>query len=147
MAKRKPNEQRAQLSFQRPEDLRLYEFLSKRAYEARYEIGTFIMVSLHEAFKGQIEDEEVNALAEEAAQKVRARSDPAMILANETANKLLAGETKWEEPPPVMTQPVSMERAAREAEAQIAALDNVAAAAMKKPKARKGAPSPPPMPK
>jgi hypothetical protein len=41
MAKRKPNEQRAQLSFQRPEDLRLYEFLAKRAYEARYEVGTF----------------------------------------------------------------------------------------------------------
>ncbi len=135
MAKRRPNEQRAQLSFQRPEDLRLYSFLSKRAYEARYEVGTFILVSLHEAFKGQIEDEEVNALAEEAAAKVRYRiaapvEEPPVV-----------------EPPTVKPQPVSMERAAREAEAQIAALDNLAAQAMKKPRARKGVPSPPPMPR
>ena len=136
MAKRRPNEQRAQLSFQRPEDLRLYEFLAKRAYEARYEVGTFILVSLHEAFKGQIEDEEVSALAEEAAAKVRYR----------TSIPELAPEPPAD-PPPVKPQPVSMERAMKEAEAQIAALDNVAAKAMsKKASARKGVPTPPPLP-
>ena len=135
MAKRRPNEQRAQLSFQRPEDLRLYEFLAKRAYEARYEVGTFILVSLHEAFKGQIEDEEVNALAEEAAAKVRYRTSVPEPAPEPPAD-----------PPPVKPQPVSMERAMKEAEAQIAALDNVAAQAMKKRAVRKGAPVPPPMP-
>ena len=135
MAKLRPNEKRVQLRFQRPEDLRLHEFLAKRAYEARYEIGTFIIVSLHEAFKGQIEDEEVNALAEEAAAKVRYRTAPPV------------DEPPVVEPPPVKPQHVSMERAAREAEAQIAALDNVAAKAMsKKASARKGVPTPPPLP-
>lgn len=76
MAKLKPGEKRAQLSFQRPEDVRLYEFLSKRAYDARYDIGTFIIVSLQEAFKGQIEDAELDALAAEAARKVRERATP-----------------------------------------------------------------------
>jgi len=79
MAKRKANEQRAQLSFQRPEDLRLYEFLAKRANEARYDLSTFILVSLHEAFKGQIEDEEVSALAEEAIRLVQDRTKPAEV--------------------------------------------------------------------
>jgi hypothetical protein len=135
MAKRRPNEQRAQLSFQRPEDLRLYDFLAKRAYEARYEVGVFIMVSLHEAFKGQIEDEEVSALAEEAAAKVRYRTSIPEPAPEPPAD-----------PPPVKPQPVSMERAMKEAEAQIAALDNVAASAMKKRAVRKGVPQPPPMP-
>lgn len=136
MAKRRPNEQRAQLSFQRPDDLRLYEFLKKRAYEARYDISTFVIVSLHEAFKGQIEDEEVSALAEEAAAKVRYRTSIPEPAPEPPAD-----------PAPVKPQPVSMERAAREAEAQIAALDNVAAKAMsKKASVRKGVPSLPPMP-
>jgi hypothetical protein len=136
MARLKPNEKRAQLSFQRADDLRLFEFLSKRAYEARYDVGTFIIVSLQEAFKGQIEEDEVNALAEEAAAKVRYRTststEPPYIPVD---------------PPPVKPQPVSMERAMKDAEAQIAALDNVAASAMKKRAARKGVPQPPEMPK
>ena len=135
MAKLRPNEKRVQLRFQRPEDLRLHEFLAKRAYEARYEIGTFIIVSLHEAFKGQIEDEEVSALAEEAAAKVRYR----------TSIPELAPEPPAD-PPPVKPQPVSMERAMKEAEAQIAALDNVAASAMKKRAVRGKGASVPPMP-
>lgn len=138
MAKRKPNEQRAQLSFQRPEDLRLYEFLAKRAYEARYEVGTFILVSLHEAFKGQIEEEEVSALAEEAIRKVQYR----------TAAPVEVEPPAPVEPPPVKPPPVSMERAMEDAEAQIAAPDAMAASVMKKKVARvKGVPQPPPMPK
>ncbi|MHB1952135.1 MAG: hypothetical protein ACYCOU_00180 [Sulfobacillus sp.] len=55
MAKLKPNEKRVQLSFQRSDDLGLYAFLEKRAYERRYDLPTFILLSLHEAFEGQIE--------------------------------------------------------------------------------------------
>ena len=150
MAKRRPGEQRAQLSFQRPEDLRLYSFLSKRAYEARYDLGTFILVSLQEAFKGQIEDEEVNALAEEAAAKVRYRTNAPVVfdLPESEKEKFVPAQREISIVEGIPTpQPVSMERAAREAEAQIAALDNVAAKAMsKKASARKGVPSPPPMP-
>jgi hypothetical protein len=132
MAKRRPGEQRAQLSFQREDDLRLYKFLAKRAYEARYDISTFVIVSLHEAFKGQIEDEEVSALAEEAAGKVRARIAPV-----EAVSEIPV------EPPPAKPVTLSMEQAAKAAEAQIAALDAVASQAMKKRVARKGASSPP----
>ena len=49
------------------------------------------------------------------------------------------------EPPPVK-QPLSMDQAAKQAEAQIASLDAVAAKAMKKRVVRKGVPSPPPLP-
>lgn len=137
MAKLRPNEKRVQLSFQRPEDLRLHEFLAKRAYEARYEIGTFIIVSLHEAFKGQIDEDEVASLAEEAARKVRARAT--VPVEPETPIPV--------EPPPTKPAVVSMERAMKDAEAQIAALDGVAKAAMKKRSgASKGVPTPPPMP-
>ena len=142
MAKRRPNEQRAQLSFQRPEDLRLYEFLAKRAYEARYEIGTFILVSLHEAFKGQIEDEEVSALAEEAVRKVQYRTK---TLTFDGGSEMHSPIIFTPEPPPVK-QPLSMDQAAKQAEAQIASLDAVAAKAMKKRVVRKGVPSPPPLP-
>jgi len=55
MAKLKPNEKRVQLSFQRPDDVALYAFLENRAYERRYDLPTFILLSLHEAFEGQIE--------------------------------------------------------------------------------------------
>jgi hypothetical protein len=135
MAKLKPNEKRAQLSFQRPEDLILFEFLSKRAYDARYELGVFILVSLHEAFKGQIEDEEVDALAEEAAAKVRDRIKPV-----EPAPEIPV------EPLPAK-QPISMEQAQKQAEAQIASLDAIASTVMKKKVgASKGVPSPPPLP-
>jgi hypothetical protein len=150
MAKLKPNEKRAQLSFQRPEDIRLFSFLEKRAYEARYDLGVFILVSLQEAFKGQIEEDEVNALAEEAARKVRDRTNPEMVLANDAANKLLSGETKWDtpvEPPPAKPVSLSMDQAQKQAEAQIASLDAIASTVMKKKVgARKGVPSPPPMP-
>lgn len=50
MAKLRPNEKRVQLSFQRPEDVALYERLAKMAYERRYDLGTFIVLSLQEAF-------------------------------------------------------------------------------------------------
>lgn len=134
MAKRRPGEQRAQLCFMRPEDLRLYNFLSKRAYEARYDLGTFILVSLHEAFKGQIDDAEVDALAEEAARKVRERTAPPAEVPAPV------------EPPPVKPEKLSMEQAAKAAAEQIAQLDAIASTVMKKKTgARKGVPSPPPL--
>jgi hypothetical protein len=160
MAKRRPNEQRAQLSFQRPEDLRLYEFLAKRAYEARYDLGTFILVSLHEAFKGQIEDEEVSALAEEAIRLVQDRTKPVEVdrvdvyrVSGSGAATLIGSgppggsitDITPVEPTPEPLH-ISMTQAMKQAEAQIASLDVVAATAMKKRVARKGAPIPPPLP-
>jgi hypothetical protein len=51
MAKLKANEKRVQLSFQRPEDVALFERLTAMAYDRRYELGTFIILSLQEAFR------------------------------------------------------------------------------------------------
>ena len=163
MAKRKAGEQRAQLSFQRPEDLRLFKFLEKRAYEARYELGTFILVSLHEAFKGQIEDEEVSALAEEAIRLVQDRTKPAEVdrvdvyrVSGSGAATLIGSgppggsitDITPVEAPPVKPPSVSMDQAMRQAEAQIASLDAIASTVMKKKVgARKGVSQPPEMPK
>ena len=137
MAKLKPGEKRVQLSFQRPEDLRLWAFMEKRAYECRWNMDTFILASLTEAFKDRMEEDEVKSIAAEAAQKVRERTaipapEPPMMPAAH---------------PPAKPQPVSMERALNDAEAQIAALDQVAVKAMGKRVVRKGVPSPPPMPR
>lgn len=52
MAKLREGEKRVQLSFMRPEDVALYDRLEKMAYERRYDLGTFIMLSLQEAFRG-----------------------------------------------------------------------------------------------
>ena len=137
MAKLKPNEKRVQLSFQRPEDLRLFSFMEREAYRCRWELPTFILASLTEAFKDRMEEDEVESIAAEAAQKVRERTAvpvpdlPPMPVA----------------PPPAKPQPVSMERALNDAEAQIAALDAVAAKTMGKRVVRKGVPSPPPLPR
>ena len=59
MARLKPNEKRVQLSFQRPEDVALFERLENMAYERRYDLGTFIILALQEAFK----EEENNDIA------------------------------------------------------------------------------------
>ena len=48
---------RVHLSFTRPEDLRLVAWMEKRAYECRYDLATFIVVGLHEAFGHQLPDE------------------------------------------------------------------------------------------
>jgi hypothetical protein len=107
--------------------------MEKRAYECRWELPTFILASLTEAFKDRMEEDEVESIAAEAAQKVRERTAVAVP-----------------EPPPMPVapsakpQPVSMERALNDAEAQIAALDQVAVKAMAKRVVRKGVP---PMPK
>lgn len=137
MAKLKPNEKRVQLSFQRPEDLRLFAFMEKRAYECRWELPTFILASLTEAFKDRMEEDEVDSIAAEAAQKVRER----------TAVAVPEPPPMPSAAPPAKPQPVSMERALNDAEAQIAALDAVAAKTMGKRVARKGVPSPPPLPR
>lgn len=50
MAKLKPNEKRVQLSFLRPEDVALFERLEAMAYDRRYDLGTFIILALQEAF-------------------------------------------------------------------------------------------------
>lgn len=52
MAKLREGEKRVQLSFMRPEDVALYERLERMAYERRYDLGTFILLSLQEAFAG-----------------------------------------------------------------------------------------------
>lgn len=51
MAKLKQGEKRVQLSFQRPEDVALYERLEKMAYGRRYDLGTFVILALQEAFR------------------------------------------------------------------------------------------------
>lgn len=51
MAKLKPGEKRVQLSFQRPEDVALYERLSAMAFDRRYDLSVFLLIALHEAFR------------------------------------------------------------------------------------------------
>ena len=51
MAKLKPNEKRVQLSFVRPEDVALFERLQVMAYDRRYDLGTFVILALQEAFR------------------------------------------------------------------------------------------------
>src|SRR5579885_2738633 len=135
MAKLREGEKRVQLCFIRPEDLRLYEFMQKEAYRCRWDLQTFILASLTEAFREKVEEYEIERLAQEAAQKVRERKEipPAP------------------EPPPMPVQEtqkpvpvVSMEQAARDAEAQIAQLDAIAATMMGKRVSRKGVGVPPP---
>ncbi len=134
MAKLKPGEKRVQLSFQRPEDLRLFSFIEKEAYRCRWDIATFCIASLTEAFKDRMEEDEVESIAAEAAQKVRERT---AVAVPEPPPMPVA-------PPPAKPQTVSMERALNDAEAQIAALDQVAVKAMGKRVVRKGVP---PMPR
>jgi hypothetical protein len=50
MAKLREGEKRVQLSFLRPEDVALYERLSAMAYDRRYDLGTFLILALQEAF-------------------------------------------------------------------------------------------------
>jgi hypothetical protein len=61
MAKLKPNEKRVQLSFVRPEDVALYERLSELAYERRYDLPTFLILCLQEAFKQDDTEAHTNA--------------------------------------------------------------------------------------
>jgi len=137
MAKLKQGEKRVQLSFQRPEDLRLFAFMERESYRCRWELPTFILASLTEAFADKMEEDEVESLAAEAARKVRER----------TAVAVPEPPPMPPAAPPAKPQPVSMERALNDAEAQIAALDQVAVKAMGKRVVRKGVPSPPPLPR
>ena len=136
MAKLREGEKRVQLCFIRPEDVKLYDFMEKEAYRCRWPIQTFILASLTEAFKEKMEEYEVEAIAQEAAQKVRERAAPVAV----------------PEPPPVPEPPkpipvVSMDEAAKQAEAQIAQLDAMASTMMaKRLSARKGVGVPPPPP-
>ncbi len=50
MAKLKDGEKRVQLSFQRSDDVALFERLSAMAWDRRYDLGTFLILALHEAF-------------------------------------------------------------------------------------------------
>lgn len=54
MAKLKPNEKRVQLSFVRPEDVALFEWMSAKAYDNRHDLGTFVILALHAAFEDEI---------------------------------------------------------------------------------------------
>ncbi len=73
MAKLRPNEKRVQLSFQREDDLRLHAFMVRKAYKCRWELPTFILAALQDAFGAEMDNEEVDAVAEEALAKVRER--------------------------------------------------------------------------
>ncbi len=136
MAKLRPNEKRVQLSFIRPEDLRLHEFMTAEAYRCRWSLDTFILASLTEAFKDKMDEFEVAQLAAEAAQKVRERAEP----------KPPVPVPPPPSPQPVKAAPVSMEAAAKMANEEIAKLDALAAQTMGKRKP-KGVPPLPPMPK
>lgn len=136
MAKLKPNEKRVQLSFLRPEDQRLHAFMEKESYRCRWDLSTFILASLTEAFAEKMEEAEVESLAAEAAQKVRER----------TVASPVPEPPPLPVAPPAKPAPVSMEAAAKQAEAQIAALDAVAAKTMGKRVVKKGVPIPPPIP-
>ena len=135
MARLREGERRVQLCFIRPEDVCLYEFLCREAYRCRWDVQTFCLASLTEAFKDKMEEYEVEAIAQEAAQKVRERAAPVAVP---------------EPPPPPVAEPpktipaVSMEDAAKQAEAQIAQLDAMASTMMAKRKLRSG--KVPPMP-
>ena len=74
MAKLRPNEKRVQLSFQREDDLRLHTFMTKKAYKCRWDLPTFVLAALQDAFGAEMDNEEVDAVAEEAMAKVRERS-------------------------------------------------------------------------
>ena len=112
MAKLKAGEKRVQLSFLRDDDLKLYEFMVKESYRCRWELSTFILASLQEAFKDRIEEDEVSVIAAEAARKVRERTVTPVV------------EVTISTPPPALKPaPVSMEQATRQAEAEIAALN------------------------
>lgn len=50
LAKLKPNEKRVQLSFLRPEDIQLFEWMEQRAYKSRLQLSDFILLALQEAF-------------------------------------------------------------------------------------------------
>jgi hypothetical protein len=73
VAKLRPNERRVQLSFQREDDLRLHAFMVRKAYKCRWELPTFILAALQDAFGAEMDNEEVDAVAEEAMAKVRER--------------------------------------------------------------------------
>lgn len=63
MARLKPGEKRVQLSFVRPDDVRLFDFMERQAYEARYDLSTFILVALQKAFEGQVPEPVVPPVA------------------------------------------------------------------------------------
>lgn len=71
MAKLKPNEKRVQLSFQRPEDVALFERLEKMAYDRRYDLGTFIILSLQEAYNVEEPDPVIEGIVKEAMERAR----------------------------------------------------------------------------
>ena len=51
MANLKGKQKQISLAFLRPEDIALYERLSEMAFERRYPLPTFILLSLQEAFR------------------------------------------------------------------------------------------------
>lgn len=134
MAKLRDGEKRIQLSFTRPEDLLLFEYIQKEAYRCRWDAPTFILASLSSLFKEKMEDYEVERLAEEAAQKVKSRMSPAAAV-----------EPPPDDPPEPEKKPEvpSMEEAQRMAREEIAKLDAIAASMMNKKKGKKTVP---PMP-
>ena len=101
MAKLRPNEKRVQLSFQREDDLRLHAFMVKKAYKCRWELPVFILAALQDAFGAEMDNEEVDAVAEEALLKVRLRqATPTFDGGKEMQSPAVA---PMPEPPPMPT--------------------------------------------
>lgn len=51
MAAHKNGRKQLNISFNRPEDVALYDRLMNMAKERRYPLATFVVLSLHEAFR------------------------------------------------------------------------------------------------
>jgi hypothetical protein len=136
VAKLRPNEKRVQLSFTRPEDLKLHAWMEKRAYECRYDLATFIVVGLHEAFDHQLPIDEPTPTRPDVAPFIL----PEHVPTHELKSAMVDPETPAPTPP-VLTD----EQLARQAEAEIAQLDAIAAAAMGKRKRTGKIPLPPPV--
>lgn len=89
MAKLRQGEKRVQLSFQRPEDVSLFAFMEKRAYECRWDLPTFIVAALQDAFRGQVKPEPQypglsgEPINQEPFRPIPADPPPAIIVSDE----------------------------------------------------------------
>jgi hypothetical protein len=138
VAKLRLNEKRCQLSFTRPEDLRLFAWMEQQAFAARYDLPTFVIVSLQQAFAGQVpEDEQAEALAEEAIRRIqeRASAPPEVPPQVQHTPELPAAE------------PLTDEEAYRQGQEYVAKMNALAPQVFRKKRGGgKGPAAPPPLP-
>jgi len=130
---------RVTLSFSRPEDIRLFAWMEKRAYECRYDLATFIVVGLHEAFDHQLPADEPDEVP------VRRHT----FIPKEQIEEFIsdAPQVSFEmiDIAPPAKPVLSDEQLAKQAEDEIAQLDAIAASAMGKRKRTGKIPLPPPV--